>query len=818
MLTDRQQLRMPRHALLVLTLCWHFAHFVNATIAADRVAGANQAQGTVDFVRDIRPLLSDKCFFCHGPDADHREAGLRLDTQEGATSDLGGYAAIRPGEPAASELIRRVLAEDETERMPPTESGKVLTEHEIGMLKQWIQQGAPWAQHWAYVPPKSSPIPQVERPDWPRTWVDRHVLAAWEKKQMQPAADASPATLIRRLHFDLTGLPPSSEVVNAFVHDPSAQHYERLVDQLLSSPHFGERMAMYWLDLVRYADTVGYHGDQDHNISPYRDYVIDAFNRNLPFDQFTREQLAGDLLPDADVDQRIASGYNRLLQTSHEGGVQPKEYLAIYAADRVRNVSEVWMGATLGCAQCHDHKYDPFTTKDFYAMSAFFADIDEARHFTEGTNELPTSRPPEEPVLSRIERHRLRVLNDRLSQGEHELQNAAVASVPALQAELTRLQRQVRVLQQSKRLTMVTVSMAEPRLTRVLPRGNWLDESGRLVSAAVPEFLGSAITGSTETTATRQDLANWLVDGESGVGGLTARVLVNRFWYLFFGQGVSPVLADFGGQGEPPSNGALLDQLAVEFLRCQWDVKAMVRLIVTSRVYQLSSQPSPEQLAKDPSNRLFARQARFRLPAEFVRDHALAISGLLVNEIGGISAKPYQPEDYYRHLNFPPRRYHADTDRQQWRRGVYVHWQRQFLHPTFKALDAPNREECTAQRARSNTPLAALALLNDPSFVEAARSLAARILTERADASDVERIRWVFQLVTSREPDTFEVQQLKQLLEDNREHFRHERDRASKLLAIGLAPIAEPLVPEELAAWTMVVRACLNLHEVVTRN
>ena len=366
--------------LLPLLVSWHSA-------AAEQI----------DFNQDIRPILSQNCFACHGPDAHERKGKLRLDTEEGSRK------AITPGEPDESELIYRILSGDPDERMPPPKHGKSVKPDEVALLKKWIAQGAEYNAPWAYVPPKKHPVPELAS-EWPAKWPDRFILARLDKEGLSPAPDADLVTLVRRLHFDLTGLPPSPEVVERFVTSDDPQAYEKLVDELLASKHFGERLAIYWLDLVRFADTVGYHGDQDHNITPYRDYVIDAFNDNMPFDQFTREQLAGDLLEDPSIEQKVATGYNRLLQTSHEGGVQAKEYLAIYAADRIRNLSAVWLGGTLGCAQCHNHKYDPYTAKDFYAMSAFFADIDEAKHFKVGSNSLPTKRPPEIPVLSRADR------------------------------------------------------------------------------------------------------------------------------------------------------------------------------------------------------------------------------------------------------------------------------------------------------------------------------------------------------------------------------------------------------------------------------
>jgi hypothetical protein len=781
-----------------------------------RLAAEVRPDRPVDFNRDVRPILSDACFRCHGPDAEHRETELRFDVEESAKGDLGGYHAIVPGEPEQSELLRRIVSTEADERMPPPDTSKQLSVEQIEVLRRWIDQGAPWSQHWAYLRPKRHPAPAATQAEWPLNWVDRFILHRLEVEQLDPSPEADRVTLIRRLYFDLTGLPPAPEDVDRFIADSAPNAYERIVDRLLASERYGERMAMYWLDLVRYADTVGYHGDQDHNVSPYRDYVIDAMNTNMPFDRFTLEQLAGDLLPEATIDQKVATGYNRLLQTSHEGGVQEKEYLAIYAADRVRNVSAVWMGATVGCAQCHDHKYDPYTMRDFYSLAAFFADVDEAQHFKKGTNSLPTARPPEITVLNRRERAQLAKYEQRVAELEKRLSQLPPSQsrqADALRRQITANRAQIDMMRNHARKCMVTVSIA-PRVVRVLPRGDWLDESGPIVDPAVPEFLDPL--DDRDRRLTREDLANWLTDPDDGIGGLTARVQVNRLWYLMFGVGIAGVLDDFGGQGEAPAFPELLDTLAVEFVESGWDFKHMVRLLVTSRAYRQSSMAPPALLARDPDNRLFARQSRFRLPAEMVRDNALAISGLLVSEYGGASVKPYQPAGYYRHLNFPTRTYQHDIDRRQWRRGVYIHWQRQFLHPMLRALDAPQREECTARRPRSNTPVAALTLLNDPSFVEAARVFAERIVRQGGQ-SDRARLQFAFRCATSRLPDAFEYEMLQKLLDSSKDHYAAAPQHAKQLAQSGLAPVPADIVASELAAWTTVARAILNLSETMTR-
>lgn len=791
------------------------------------VVPTGSAAEPVDFARDIRPILSDRCFHCHGPDASKREGELRLDE----APEMDRQIVVK-GDLKQSLLWERITSTDPETRMPPAGMGKPLKPDEIALIRQWIEQSGEWSSHWAYLLPVRTLPATHENPE---NMVDRFINARLKAEKISAAARADRVTLIRRVTFDLTGLPPSPAEVDAFLNDRSASAWEKVVDRLLASEAYGERMAVYWLDLVRYADTVGYHGDQDHNASPYRDWVIDAFIDNMPFDQFTETQLAGDLLPNAGTDELIATGYNRLLQTSHEGGVQAKEYLAMYAADRVRNLSAVWLGGTLGCAQCHDHKYDPYTTRDFYSMAAFFADIDETDHLTRGSNSLPTRRMPEIPVQTKRERARLAALDAVIRELTGQLQNGdptvdlAPDSRKKLEMRLAAAKAEHAAITKSARVAMITKSVP-PRVTRILPRGDWLDDSGEIVQPAIPRFLG---TLERDGRATRLDLARWLTDPKDGIGLLTARVFANRFWYLMFGRGLSRSLDDFGGQGEPPSHPGLLDRLAFEFVDSGWDVKSQMKLMAMSQAYRRASvySAAPSPALRVPSHpeggegtdarakmeALFAVQSRTRLPAEMVRDNALAISGLLVRQIGGASVKPYQPAGYYRHLNFPTRKYAHHTDERQWRRGLYVHWQRQFLHPMLKAFDAPRREECTAQRAKSNTPLAALTLLNDPTFVEAARAFAARILNEGGSTTE-ERLDFAFRLAVSRTPDEFEVKILSTLLAGSRARFSASKDSAQRLVATGQAPVDGEHPPVELAAWTSVARAILNLNETNTRN
>jgi mono/diheme cytochrome c family protein len=806
-------------------------------LAVSTMWGGTAALGadkTPDFTRDVRPILSHNCFACHGPDEHDRRGGLRLDDRTAAVAELdSGARAIVPGRPDESELIARIHETDPDTIMPPPESNHVLTAAQKETLAKWIAAGAPYSPHWAYVAPRPHAPPAIRQTDWPINWVDAFVLGRLEAEGLTPAAEADPLTLLRRVTFDLTGLPPSPAEVDAYLADTSPDGYMVLVDRLLASPRHAERLAAWWLDLVRYADTVGYHGDQDHNASPYRDWVIKAFLDNVPFDRFTTLQLAGDLVGPADGehpdDPLLASAYNRLLQTTHEGGLQLKEYRAIYQADRIRNVSGVWMGATVGCAQCHDHKYDPYTAKDFHTLGAFFADIDDEQHLDKGgfggkdLNTLPTKREPEVSLVGPFDRDRAAELTARIHSLEAQLPPLVLPplaqpsepepesivgnriELDTLRAERKRLDRRV----------MITKSLENPRDVRILPRGNWMDETGPKVEPAVPAFLGSV---DAKGRPSRADLARWLVSpvADGGMGEFTARVTVNRIWALLFGAGLCRSTGDLGGQGELPDHPELLDRLTLEFMHQGWDLRKLLRTLVTSRAYRMSSSVSDELLARDPDNRLLARQGRWRLPAEGVRDTALFAGGLLREQLGGSSVHPYQPAGYYQHLNFPKREYPSDTDGRQWRRGLYVHWQRMFLHPQLLAFDAPTREECTAARMRSNTPKAALVLLNDPTFVEAARALA-ELAVVQGGTSDDDRITFLWRRTLSRRPDATELALAKGLLARRRDEFKTDPEAANKLLAVGIAPLDATLDPRELAAWTSAARAVLNLHEAIAR-
>jgi hypothetical protein len=809
------------------------------------------ADAPVDYLRDVRPLLANSCYACHGPDEGQRKGKLRLDLRDEAVKQ-----AIVPGKSAESLLLDRIASKNPDEVMPPPHSKKpAVTSQQAQLLKRWIDEGAKFDQHWAYVKPARPAIPEVQNKAWVRNPIDAFVAIGHMKNGFTPAPEADRVTLIRRLSFDLTGLPPTSADVEAFVNDKSPDAYERLVDRLLASKHFGERMAVVWLDVVRYSDTAGYHSDNHRDVWMFRDYVINSFNANKTFERFTVEQIAGDLLPDATSETRVASGYNRMLQTTEEGGAQAKEYTAKYAADRVRNTASAWLGATLGCAECHNHKYDPFTQRDFYRFAAFFADVREKAVGRQ--DQTPITKPEQEAELKKLDGEIARLqgelakttpeLDAAQVKWEHSLakgtkglpkpvtdaltvepakRNAAQKQTIATHfrtqvAKETESQRkeladvQARKDQLLKTVPTTLVSMTEaPRMVRILPRGNWLDDSGEPVTPDVPAFLGTVAPADPRARASRLELAKWLASPENP---LTARVYVNRLWKIAFGQGLVRNLDDLGTQGTLPTHPELLDWLSTEFVAKGWDTKALLRVIVTSSAYRQSSQAPREVRERDPANAWLSRQNRFRLDAEFVRDNALAVSGLLSNKLGGPSVKPYQPAGFWAYLNFPTREWQNDLGENQYRRGLYTYWCRSFLHPSLFAFDAPTREECTNERTRSSTPLQALVLLNDPTYVEASRALAERVLKE-GTGSPRERIDWAFRQALSRGATEAEKDVLEPLFQKHAKEYHADKAAAEKVLAVGFKPAPKDLDAADLAAWTSVARVILNLHESITRN
>ncbi|MGB7324084.1 MAG: PSD1 and planctomycete cytochrome C domain-containing protein [Rubripirellula sp.] len=1010
----------------------------------------------VTFNAHIRPIMSNTCFACHGPDEEANDSGLRLDSFAMATE-----SAIVPGDAEASDVYQRLVDVDDP--MPPTEFRHQLSDREKALFKKWIDQGAKYEQHWSYTP--------IEKPAVPKSAsgnpIDGFIIARLAAEGLSPSPIADKATLLRRLSLDLIGLPPTPAEIDAFITDDADDAYEKQVDRLLASPHYGERMATQWLDIVRFSDTVGFHGDQNQRIFAYRDYVIDSINQNKPFDQFTIEQLAGDLLENPTEEQLVATGLNRLNMVTREGGAQPGEYLAKYKADRVRMIGTAWLGSTTGCCECHNHKYDPFTAKDFYSLGAFFDDLrqwgvysdygytpnkdlkgfnteypfppemrmkspsleqeiaflerEQASSFrsTEPLDEatrqwaadahawlqanpsgwqtlLPTSAKSDKEsatellgtdvlvsgdpkkddtvtwqhevaIPTAVRTVQLQIIPDDANGGhvgrsdegrfsiatsiaivrdgkdvplkiafgqadrqnpsryqsghdprfleetwrsgptawqlpadETKLPHTAVYHLDELQNLLPgdRLEVRLRsndvgrfriaaspfarmvvgqpsasplltdalaavdrgddvdaVLPASHRaailsgkhgstvatkdqnndylrlrdeildrhsgyaMTLVSQSLPSDQIpiARVLPRGNWQDESGEVISPAFPEFLtrpnpvestNSNASPENSRRLTRLDLARWLTSDENPI---VARHYVNRTWKHFFGAGLSNKLDDLGSQGEWPSHPRLLDWLAAE-LRDGWDMKHIARLILTSETYRQSAAVRDDLTEIDPYNRLLSQQSARRLEAEAIRDNALSIAGLLNTDVvGGPSVFPYQPEGYYSNIQFPNRKYVNDTVFGQYRRGVYMHWQRTFLHPMLVNFDAPSRDECVADRTQSNSPQQALTLLNDPSFVETAKALSNRLIAEDSGASIDTYIDRAYRLALARPPRPEEITGLTTLYESQLKHFRNTPDDA-KPFANGDSNDAATR-----AALAQVCRVILNLHETITR-
>jgi len=813
------------------------------------VSYADDAQH-VDFIRDVKPILSTKCFACHGPDENHREADLRFDDRDSAIE----YAIV-PGDPDESMILEVVSSENPKVQMPPPAAKKPpLTKEEIDLLRRWIEQGAEYQGHWSFEPIVRSEVPNAKDKRWQENPIDAFIANGHASQKLSPVDAADRRTLIRRLSFDLRGLPPTPAEVQTFENDKSSDAYDKLVDRLLSSEQFGERMAVYWLDVVRYADTGGYHSDNHRDVWAYRDYVIESFNENKSFDQFVIEQIAGDLLPNATIEQRIGSGYNRLLQTTEEGGAQAKEYQAKYDADRVRNTGVAFLAMTTGCCQCHDHKYDPMTMRDFYSFAAFFADIKERPVGRQSQTTLYTPAQKQQadrlngeigklrqqvgqidmPAFEKWRTEAEQAIKDEAKQEQIPKNIADILAIAAdkrndgqkktlvdyfwknvspaaksLRKKLAAKEAEKKKLDASAISTLISESGA-PRTIRILARGDWLDDSGEIVQPALPAVFGSLDI--TDRRPTRLDLARWMTTPENP---LVARVYVNRLWKLFFGRGIVRTVDDFGAQGDVPSHPELLDWLAMELIESDWDTKHLIQLMLRSETYRQSSRPTGKQREHDRENIYLARQGRFRLESEFVRDNALAISGLLVDKIGGPSVKPYQPTGYWKHLNFPKRKWAHDTGESQYRRGLYTYWQRSFLHPSLMAFDASSREESTCSRQQSNTPLQALVLLNDPTYVEAARVLAADVFRSTDDFEG--RVDAIFQRVLQRDVSDDELAIVKQLFDKHRTQYAEDVEAAKELISVGLAPTPANIPADELAAWTNVARSVLNMQEAITR-
>jgi len=1046
---------------------------------------AAEAAGPVRFNRDVRPILADTCFKCHGPDSVARQADLRLDREQNARGVTGeGSALIVAGDAKASALYQRIVSEDPDQKMPPADSGKSLTAEQIDTLRRWIDEGAPWEEHWAFQPPVRAPPPQGDHAAWARNPIDHFVLAELARRGWSPADEAALETLVRRVTLDLTGLPPTPEDVEAYRNDPGADRYERLVERLLASPRFGEHMSVDWLDAARFADTSGYQTDGPREMYRWRDWVIAAYNADMPFDQFTVEQVAGDLLPNPTLEQQIATGFNRNHRANSEGGIIPEEYAVEYVVDRVDTTASVWLGLTVGCARCHEHKYDPISHEEYYKLYAYFNNVPEyGRALKLGNSPpyVPAPTPDQKGILDRYAEQRdatrqaweaiadrvaaaqrnwepsaallaptdwtltdgldawfklnggltdevdfERVLETRTesefstartetvatseaaptfataptgggaefdgtsylsstgagagkfgwlesismaawvrpagdasggivsrmgdnsdtegwslhlrdghvqlnlinrwlddairvetsqaiprdkwshvvatydgsrwasgvriyvngepqeldvqldainasflreeplrigSGGNQERLTGAVADVRLYRRALSPRDAQIisvvepidaiaeiapeqRTTAQRAKLeeyfvtrtaaldirrayaamrdaetkyakyvrsvpnTMV-MSDSAPQQAHILMRGAY-DKPGAPVMAGVPAAL---IGTGTDPQGNRLDLAKWLVDPANP---LTARVTVNRLWQKLFGAGLVKTSEDFGTQGEPPSHPELLDWLATEFVRTGWDQKALLRTIVTSATYRQSSNATAEQVAADPENRWLSRGPRFRMPAEMVRDQALAIAGLLQERVGGPSVKPYQPDGLWQEIASDTE-YVRSTGPDLYRRSLYAFVKRTVANPTLVVFDSSTREACLLRRTRTNTPLQALTLLNDVTFVEAARVLAQQVLTEK-DSGDEQRLTLIMERATSRSPSARELQVLEVSLQKQRDHFLRDPTAAASLLRSGDAPVPAGVDPVELAAHTLVASLILNLDEVITKE
>jgi hypothetical protein len=760
----------------------------------------------VDFNREVRPILAKNCFACHGSDEGSRAKGLRLDLRDAAIKPLkDGEAAIVPGHPDDSALIFRITEEDETLRMPPKKAGNRLTQAEVAILERWISQGAEYAEHWAFVPPRKRPLPTVKDGAWPRYGIDRWILARLEDEGLRPSPEADPYVLLRRVSLDLRGLPPTPEEIRRFTEDHAPGAYERAVDRFLDDPAFGERWARMWLDLARYADSAGYGSDPLRpNMWRYRDWVIDAFNKNMPYDRFTIEQIAGDLIPDADDSTRTATAFHRNTMTNTEGGTDDEEWRTAAIKDRADTTAQVWMGLTLGCAKCHTHKYDPITHEEYYKFYAIF------------NQTADSDKPDESPLLSFSSPE----LTAKVARIDAEIAplKKKMKGMPKDAPAFKELRDQIDKLEKSKPAiptlpVMVELPKEKRRVTRILKKGNFLDP-GDPVEPGTPKALHPLSPGA---PADRLALARWLVDRKNP---LTARVAVNRFWAQLFGAGIVETEEDFGIQGEQPSHPELLDWLAVSFMERGWDVKGLIREIVTSSTYRQSSSystGSPGEAEIDPRNRLLRRMPRYRLEAEMVRDQALALGGLLARKVGGPSVFPPQPDGLWQAAFNGQRTWTTSEGEDRHRRGVYTFWRRTVPYPSMAVFDAPSREICAIRRVRTNTPLQAFVTLNDPVYVEAAQALARRIVREGGTTPE-DRARFGLTLCLCRPPKPEQVATLVELFRSEQARYRNDIPAATALATDPLGPLPKGMDPADVAAWTTVANILLNLDGVLMKG
>ena len=751
------------------------------------------AETPVDFSREILPILSNKCFVCHGPDS-RKEDLLRLDSFEGATSDLGGYRAVDPGDLAKSEIIARI--HDADDPMPPEDAEKQLTAAERALLKRWVLQGGGYTEHWAFVPPTRPTPPSQDHP------IDAFIENQFTG-DIDFAAEADKPTLARRLALVLTGLPPSPELLQSFLDDGSSNAYEQLVERLLADPRYGEHQARYWLDAVRYGDTHGLHLDNKRGIYPYRDWVVRALNRNQPLDEFIEWQLAGDLLPEPTMEQRIATGYVRMNPTTAEGGVIPAEFQAKNNFDRTETLGTVFLGMTMLCSRCHTHKYDPIEQTEYYRLLAFFNNTAEGPLDGNKYEYGPTLKVPANQATW-AEWTQLESARDRLLAKAGAKPGESLADLAKPEGRLAKLGLQAEAGQLIKQrtdatarftTTLVARDLAKPRKTRLLDRGEYNLPTGEPLQPDVLKVMNPFPEGAPRN---RLGLARWLTSREQPV---VSRVLVNRIWQRVFGAGLVRTPEDFGLQGQQPTHPELLDWLAVELHDSSWDLKHMLRLMVNSRTFRQGS--ALRDGVNDPENKLWARGPHYRLDAEVLRDIALWASGLLDPHMGGEGVKPYQPAGLWKALAHPgsnTKNYVRDNGQRLYRRSLYVYWKRTSPHPMMTLFDAPSRESSCVQRSRTNTPLQALGLLNETQRIEMARMCAERLLKERA--TDAERLDLLFTLLACREPSATERDACAQLLKTMRERYAAAEKDATKLLETGEVPRDKSLDPTSHAAWT----------------
>lgn len=736
---------------------------------------------SVDYNLDIRPILSDRCFKCHGPDANQRKANLRLDTHEGALAalkdDPTGHA-ITPGRPETSEVFIRISSPDTAVVMPPVKSNLSLNESEIKLIEKWIAQGAKYKPHWAFIRPKSSTVPEVANKSWPINEIDNFILDRMERSGLEPNKSADKERILKRLSFDLTGLPPSVEMQDKFLLDNSAGAYEKIVDELLAQPAYGEKMATYWLDVARYADSHGYQDDGLRTMWPWRDWVIHAFNENYPYDTFVTWQLAGDILPNATPEQLLATGFNRNHKITQEGGVIDEEYRIEYVTDRTNTFGKAFLALTFECAKCHDHKYDPILQKDYYSAFAFFNQVPE-KGLVGDISLASLADPPKMKITTEDVSKILTFINKK---------DTTAVEVMVMKDAPTR------------------------RPTHLLKRGVY-DAPGELVHIGLPSAIMPF--DSVKYGNNRLGLAKWLVDKRNP---LTARVFVNRMWQELFGRGIVKTSGDFGMQGEMPSHPALLDWLALDFMDHEWDVKRLLKQLVMSATYRQSSQLSKEKKAADPDNILLSRGPRTRMAAETIRDMALASSGLLVREIGGPSMKVYQPKGVWESATSGRgvlARYVQDHGDNLYRRGLYSFIKRTVPPPGMLVFDASNRDQCEVNRLRTNTPLQALLILNDPVILESARVFAERLMQSNSSAE--EKIRAAFRAIVCRMPKQEELKILMRYHAEEKTVFTESPEKAKEFINVGEYPFADTQDTVSLAALMQVVHTIFNLEESITK-